>query len=450
VPRAIAIGDVVVPSESDGAARIYFSPRSAARFVSAVDVLERRVDGEQLARRVAIVGITGLGLGEYHATPLGESMPGSEIHAQLVENVFDGTLVMRPRWAGAAEAAAFVALGAILLWAIAASRPRHAALLAAGAIALLAALALVLFRGQRLVFDAAVPGTALMLLFGALLLMSLSDAARTRRALERVLQAQREEGARMAGELDAARRIQTATLPTPDVVADDARIDLAASMVPAREVGGDLYDFFRLDRRRLFLVVGDVAGKGLSASIFMAVSKALYKSTTLRAHADDAGAIMSQANDEVSRDNPEMLFVTAFAGVLDLDSGELRYCNAGHEPPFVVHPDDDAVRRIDSGGGPPLCVLPGFDYPGARHRMRPGELLCIVSDGVTEAQDASGGLFGSERVAGVLLDASRPPSGTQAVVERLRAAMLAFAGGADPADDATMLVLRWNGPAAGA
>ena len=120
-------------------------------------------------------------------------------------------------------------------------------------------------------------------------------------------------------------------------------------MVPARETGGDLYDYFLLDARRLFFLVGDVAGKGLSASIFMAVSKALYKSATLRAQDPDIGSLMTAANAEVSRDNPQMLFVTVFAGILDLESGELEYCNAGHENPFLVDPSTSAVRRIDDG-----------------------------------------------------------------------------------------------------
>ena len=181
-------------------------------------------------------------------------------------------------------------------------------------------------------------------------------------------------------------------------------------MIPAREVGGDLYDFFRLDERRLFFLVGDVAGKGLSASIFMAVSKALYKSTMLRAPGADIGELMSAANAEVSRDNPEMLFVTVFAGILDLDTGELAYCNAGHENPYLVHAgrrsrsphrgrrrtaavrdrrfrlsrraSADAARRAalrrhrrrDRGAGPPPGELYGSERTrshAARHRPRP-------------------------------------------------------------------------------
>ena len=202
------------------------------------------------------------------------------------------------------------------------------------------------FAAQRLLFDAATPAMGLGLLFG----MLLRADPRGGEPAEEVARASRAGAARgerphRRASSTRRRRIQTATLPRTDFLRDDPRIDLAATMIPAREVGGDLYDFFRLDERRLFFLVGDVAGKGLSASIFMAVSKALYKSTMLRAPAADIGDVMTVANAEVSRDNPEMLFVTAFAGILDLESGELAYCNAGHDNPYLTHPD----RR---GGSP--------------------------------------------------------------------------------------------------
>jgi serine phosphatase RsbU (regulator of sigma subunit) len=297
-------------------------------------------------------------------------------------------------------------------------------------------------------FDAATPGLCLLLLFGLLLVLTLTEAYGQRRSLERVVQRQREESARIAGELDAAKRIQMATLPRTDFLHGDARVDLAAAMIPAREVGGDLYDFFRLDERRLFLLVGDVAGKGLSASIFQAVSKALYKSTMLRAPDGDIGALMTAANAEVSRDNPEMLFVTAFAAILDLETGELAYCNAGHDNPYLFGAADATVRRITDGDGPPLCVVDDFAYAGARYPMHPGEWLCVVTDGVTEAQRAAGELYGGQRVEDLLLRfrGAHAAADADTIVAALRADVDAFAAGAEPADDLTVLVLRWNGP----
>ena len=221
-------------------------------------------------------------------------------------------------------------------------------------------------------------------------------------------------------------------------------------MMPAREVGGDLYDFFLLDARRLFFLVGDVAGKGLSASIFMAVSKALYKSTTLRTAAPDIGALMTAANAEVSRDNPQMLFVTVFAGLLDLDTGELAYCNAGHENPCRIHAADAAVRRIVDGDGPPLCVVDDFAYRGANVTLRPGEVLCVVTDGVTEAHDPSGELFGNARLDSLLLGLRGGERSARAIVDGVCADVATFVAGAEPSDDLTVLVLRWRGRDAGA
>jgi CHASE2 domain-containing sensor protein len=275
--EGISVGDFAVPTEADGAVRIYYSRRGAQRFVSAVDVIEGKVDRSRLAQKLVLIGVTGLGLLEYQNTPVGERMPGSEIHAQLLENLYDGTLLRRPGWAPWLETAVFLLLGSWLVVATPRWKPRNAALLLVIGIVLPALVAFAAFRAQRTLFDAATPAVGLMLLFGVLLVLTLTEATRQKKALERVVQVQREEAARVAGELQAARRIQTATLPHADLLAGDARIEIAATMIPARETGGDLYDYFRLDDGRLFFLVGDVAGKGLSASIFMAVSKALYK-----------------------------------------------------------------------------------------------------------------------------------------------------------------------------
>lgn len=441
----IAIGDRFIATEPDGGVRIHFSPRHAGRFVSAVDVMEDRVDPQSFRGQMVLVGVNGVGLGDYNNTPLGIAMPGSEIQAQLLENLLEGSALIRPSWAPALEAAVFVLLGGLLVWVTPTWRPRNAALAAALCLAVLVAIAHVAFRAQRLVLDAATPGLALLILFSALLMLTLAEATRQRKLLEREMQSQRERNARLAGELDAARQIQMAFLPDANQLRGDARVDIDAVMVPAREVGGDLYDFFRLDPRHLFLLVGDVAGKGLSASIFMAVSKALYKSTTLRRHHEDMGLLMSAANAEVSRDNPQMMFVTVFAGILDLDTGDLAYCNAGHENPYVVAPGDNSVGMIDEGGGPPLCAIDRFAYRGARYQLRPGELLCIVSDGVTEARNRAGELFGRNRVGEELFGLRDRPLNAREAVSTLRQQVDAFVDGAEPVDDLTILALRWFG-----
>jgi adenylate cyclase len=442
--QGITIGNVAIPTERDGAVRIYYSQRRKDRFVSAIDVLEGSVDPASLEQQLVLIGVTGLGVNDYRNTPVGERMPGGEIHAQLVENIVDQSLLRRPGWAPALEAGLFLLLGAWLIVATPRWKPQSSALIMLGGVALPAALAFVAFWAQRTLFDAATPALSLMLLYGVLLALTLAETTRQKKTLERLVQLQRERSARVAGELEAARRIQTATLPRADLLRGDGRIDIAATMVPARETGGDLYDFFRLDDRRLFFLVGDVAGKGLSASIFMAVSKALYKSATLRANGADIGELMTVANAEVSRDNQEMLFVTAFAGILDLETGELAYCNAGHDNPYLIDPDGATVRRIGDGDGPPLCAMSDFEYRGGRYAMRPGELLCVITDGVSEAQDPAGAFYGGARVEAILTrqGAAAPARST---VDALQADVATFAAGAEPADDLTILALRWHG-----
>jgi serine phosphatase RsbU (regulator of sigma subunit)/CHASE2 domain-containing sensor protein len=448
--EGIATGDFAVPTEADGAVRIYYSRHMPSRFVPAIDVLEGKVDPERLRRKLVVVGVTGLGLLEYQNTPIGERMPGSEIHAQLLENLYDDTLLRRPAFAAGIEAILFVLLGGALLYATPLWKPGNAALLLIGGIAALSAGSFAAFRAQRILLDAAVPAAGLAVVFTVLLMLTLAEATRQRQLLQRAMADERERSARIAGELAAARAIQTATLPRADFLADDSRIDIGASMVPARETGGDLYDYFLLDPQRLFFLVGDVAGKGLSASIFMAVSKALYKSATLRAQNTDIGLLMSAANAEVARDNPQMLFVTVFAGILDLETGELEYCNAGHENPFLVDPSGSGVRRVTDGDGPPLCVVSDFDYEGARCTLRPGELVCVVTDGVTEAMNREDKLYGSARVEAILPRLAHARASARDVVDGLRFDVDAFAAGADPADDLTIVALRWRGPGAAA
>jgi serine phosphatase RsbU (regulator of sigma subunit) len=436
-----------VPTEADGAVRVYFSPHLAQRFVSAVDVLDGQVRESELRGQLVLIGLTGVALQEYQNTPIGQRMSGSEIQAQLMENLLDGTLLQRPRWAALFEAGTLLVLGSLLLWAVPRWRTYHAALLLLACVAVPLLLAWGAFRWHQMLFDAVTPSLCLLLFFGVLVLLTLAESTQQGRALQRLVQAQREDGARLSGELQAAQQVQTANLPSPDTLHGDPRVELYTTLQPAREVGGDLYDFFMLDERRLFLLIGDVAGKGLSASIFMAVSKALYKSAMLRTPEAEIGAIMTVANGEVSRDNPGNLFVTCFAAVLDLDSGELSYCNAGQDNPYRLHTSHDAPRRIDDGDGPPLCAMPDFDYRGGCTQLLPGELLCLMTDGVVEAQTPDGRLYGNDRLQQRLQELMRRGASARDVVDSLRADVGDFAAGAEAADDLTILALRWNGPA---
>ena len=441
--RAIALGDLRVPTERDGTLRVHYSRHDTSRFVSAADVLAGTVPVERFARKIVIVGVTAVGLADYQATPVVDRMPGAEIHAQAIENIFDEALLVRPGWARWAEAAVFVVAGALVIWTVPRFARRWALLLFLGAVALAWVAGFLFYREARLLLDVVSPAIALGVLFGTMVGITLVEVDSQRRALREQLEREREAAARLAGELEAARRIQLGLLPRPaDLAGNGNGYDLAAFLEPARAVGGDLYDFFEPRPHRLFFLLGDVAGKGLPGCLFMAVSKSLYRSTALRL-SRDAALIMNEANQEITRDNAESLFVTIFAGILSVDTGALEYSNAGHEEPYVLRAGAP-LGRLAAIGGPPLCVIDDFTYEAGSAQLVPGDVLCLMTDGVVEAMNAAGELYGRARLETVLNDLrGRPP---EAVVEAIRADVARFAAGAEPADDLAILALRWNGP----
>jgi adenylate cyclase len=442
--EAVGIGDVVIPTDPDGHLWVRFGRHDDSRYLSATDVMAGTVDPETITGKIVLLGVTGIGLIDQQATPLAERIPGIEVHAQVLENIFDGNLIRRPHWMRWIEIALFTALGGLLVFTVPATRPSRSSLLMLAITGGLLLTGVALFHYAGMLFDAAAPIVALNILFGGMLRLTLTEADQQRQSLKRQLDAEREAAARLAGELEAARRVQIGMLPVPSPAFwGERRFDLHASMEPAKEVGGDLYDFFMADDSRLFMLVGDVSGKGLPASIFMALSKALYKSTALRS-LPDLGATMSEANVEITRENPELLFVTVIACLLDVETGELSYCNAGHEPPHIVSPDGTTIRHLD-GGGPPLCTLEDFPYETMRSRLSPGDSLVLVSDGVPEAMNRAQQLFGRGRVAPML--AAMPASLTaEERVNAVNSEIRQYSEGTEQSDDITVLVVRWHGP----
>src|SRR5262249_10523864 len=308
--RAVGVGDLMIPTQPDGSVFIRFSHHDPARFVSAADVLDGTVDKRVLERKLVLVGVTAHGLTDQQITPVGDAMSGAEIHAQFLEGLFDTALLSRPSWARWLEAAVLVVGGLLLLWLVPALPVWTSAVLLLILVAVPIALATFSYGKLNLLHDAATPTAGLGIVFTAVLGVALADAESQRRALRRQLAREREAAARIAGELEAARRIQMGSLPDPaSAFPGEKRFALYAYLEPAREVGGDLYDFFRLDDDRICLLIGDVSGKGLPSSLFMAMSKALFKGIAL-GRTGDVGSVMRDADREISRDNGEGLFVT--------------------------------------------------------------------------------------------------------------------------------------------
>jgi len=446
--ESVGIGDLRIPTQHDGSVWIHFSRSDASRFVSAARVMSGAVDPATFEKKLVLIGVTAVGLSDYRGTSVAERMAGVEIHAQLLECIFDRDLLFRPAWSALAEGGWLAVSGIFLVLLVPQLGVRKSTTLLLALIGPTIGLGVLLYLCCQILFDAALPTVGLALLFTTMLGVTLAESDSQRRALRAEVERQREVALRLAGELEAARRIQMGILPDPAVTfADERRLQFYAFLDPAREVGGDLYDFFPLDDERVFVLIGDVSGKGLPGSLFMAVSKTLCKSSALR-HAGDVGVMMREANAEIARDNGEGLFVTAWAGVVNARTGELQYVNAGHEPPYLVAAEGDLpAKKLADGGGPPFCVVDGFPYEAVSYRLQPGEVLCLITDGVTEALNAADEFYGRRRLED-LLNGLAPGADPDTVGEAIRVDVDRFTAGVEPSDDVAILAFRWNGVSA--
>ncbi|TVM19372.1 hypothetical protein DPQ33_03155 [Oceanidesulfovibrio indonesiensis] len=245
---------------------------------------------------------------------------------------------------------------------------------------------------------------------------------------------------RIESELSIARDIQLGLLPKIFPPFPDRReLDLHAVLVSAKEVGGDLYDFFFLDDRRLCLVVGDVSDKGVPAALFMAITKTLVKVAAER-H-DDPAVMMGLVNDLLSEDNPNTMFVTIIIGILDLETGRFDYACGGHNPPIVI---GEEVREVPGISGPMAGAMDSLDYKTLSTTLRPGEAILLYTDGVTEAMNESLDLFSEQRLEETLRDYK--DAGARAIVEGVMQRVHKHAAGAVQSDDITMLCVRYHGP----
>ena len=247
------------------------------------------------------------------------------------------------------------------------------------------------------------------------------------------------EKERIGAELDVARHIQSSMLPCIFPAFPERReFDIYATMTPAKEVGGDFYDFFMVDERHLAIVMADVSGKGVPAALFMVIGKTLIKDHT--APGKDLGEVFGEVNRLLCESNSEGLFITAFEGVLDLATGEFRFVNAGHEMPFIGRGNTFRAEKIRPG-----FVLAGMEemrYRAGVLQMNEGDKLFEYTDGVTEATDAENGLYGMGRLEKVLC--SHCEDTPQEICEAVKRDIDAFVKDAPQFDDITMLCLEFK------
>jgi len=248
------------------------------------------------------------------------------------------------------------------------------------------------------------------------------------------------ERERLRRELELSRQIQTEMLPRGALRSGPAEI--AGVSIPAREVGGDFFNYFQVADGRLALLVGDVSGKGVSAALLMANVQA-----TLRArmpHELDLAALAGHLDLEVNENTPPAVYLTLFIGILEQDGRTLRYVNAGHNPQFVVRKRGGIVALTSTGL--PIALYSGHPYRESQVPLEDGDLLFFYTDGLVEQENAAGDQFGSERLQEYLT--SLQANGIDSILERLDREVRTFRGGVEPLDDATMMALRITIPTA--
>ena len=242
---------------------------------------------------------------------------------------------------------------------------------------------------------------------------------------------------RMEGELAIAHGIQMGMIPKifpPYPERDD--IEIYASLTAAKEVGGDLYDFF-ISNENLWFCIGDVSGKGIPASLVMAVTRSLFRTNAM--HLDSPAKVMSSINDAMAEMNENNMFVTMFIGQLELASGKLTFCNAGHNAPVILH--EGKATPITMRPNLPVALISGFAYVDEETTLGDKDGFFLYTDGLTEAENPQKELFGEDRMLEVLRKYSIPMD----VVLHMTDAVTAHANGAEQSDDLTMLSLRYKG-----
>ncbi len=241
---------------------------------------------------------------------------------------------------------------------------------------------------------------------------------------------------RMQSELNIAHNIQMSMIPKIFPAFPERNdLDMAALLVPAKEVGGDLYDFF-IRNEHLFFCVGDVSGKGVPASLVMAVTRSLFR--TLAGREKGPVEIVTQMNNSMSDMNESNMFVTLFCGVLDLKTGVLEYCNAGHNSPLIF---TDNIAKLPVEPNLPLGIVQDFTYKGQSIEIKHDDALCLYTDGVTEAENIHHELFGDARLEAVLHQRRSAMDHLKAI----KTAVTEFVGEAPQSDDITLLFIHYLG-----
>ena len=243
----------------------------------------------------------------------------------------------------------------------------------------------------------------------------------------------------LKSDLAVASEIQQAILPRvfPPFPEDADKLDVAASMTPAKDVGGDFYDFFRIDEDHIGFVIADVSGKGIPAAIFMAVSRTLIRATGIKG--ESPASCIDYSNKLLAAESVDCMFVTVFYGIYQLSTGEMVYCNAGHNPPYLLKHTGE-VEALPLAADPMVGAIDGIDFHEGHLKLERGDALVMFTDGVTEAMNPVFEEFGEQRLVDTLEEITL--HNCQQMVDAIKADVTAFAAEAEQSDDITVMAVK--------
>ena len=387
------------------------------------DIFSNDFDPAWTTDAIVMIGAYSTGMMDHYPVPIDHeiAMYGVEIHANVVQQILEGEFIARIPQRSILLMVAFLLVATMFVSEFLSIRLTFVVLLITGAGYLFFA-QWMFARGY--LFPLLAPPLALILVFVYQLIY------------RHVLLT--EERKRIAAELGIAAQIQFEMLPNASQVFPNTKgFDIHATMIPAKEIGGDFYDFFHIGDDKIAVVVADVSGKGVPAALFMVVAKTLLKSTSLEGKAPNE--VFETVNDLLCENNETGMFVTAFMGVFDISTGKFTYVNAGHNPPLIRRATGD-YEMLQTEPCLVFAIMEGMAYTQNEIMLSEGDTIYIYTDGVTEAANLSGELFEEPRLLEVVN--KYKTCGVKDFLANIESEISFFAGKAEQADDITMLVLK--------
>ncbi len=401
--------------------------------ISLAMLLSGRIPSGYWANKIVLIGPYAPGLQDAYFTPInkGLQMYGIEYQANVIQSLLEGNY--KTEAPDTAQLIALFVLCAAAMVLFLRLKAGWGGAVCAGLIALSAGATFLLFRMGVITHPLWLP-SALLALYIVSLVIHYAEASKERQRLAL-------EKERIGAELSLATRIQSNSLPKEfPPFPSRKEFDIYASMTPAKEVGGDLYDFFLIDDDHLALTIGDVSGKGVPAALFMMVAMALIRNAAM--NETSPAKVLTQVNRQICYRNPEEMFVTVWMGILEISTGVLTAANAGHEYPAQKHADG-SFELIKDKHGVAIGAMDGVRYREYSLQLEPGAKFFVYTDGVAEATDSSNQLFGTDRMIEALRKAE---DGTpEDVLKAVREDVDRFVGKAPQFDDLTMLCIEYHG-----